>query len=161
MYLELLERRLAAGGEPPYRARQIWDWAARGAPSYSEMTNLPAALRAELEREVPLSTLELDRESRSRDGTRKALLRTADGHPVEAVLMTFRDGRRSVCVSSQSGCPLTCSFCATGAMRFGRNLTASELLDQVLHFRRSGLVNHVVFMGMGHPPLNVAAVLAV
>ena len=66
----------------------------------------------------------------------KTLFRTADGKPVEAVLMRYRDGRRSICVSSQSGCPLTCTFCATGQMRFGRNLTASEILDQALHFRR-------------------------
>ena len=85
----------------------------------------------------------------------KALFRTADGHPVEAVLMRYRTGRRSVCVSSQSGCPLTCTFCATGAMRFGRNLTASEILDQVLHFRRVEPVDHLVFMGMGEPMMNL------
>ena len=89
----------------------------------------------------------------------KTLFRTADGHPVEAVLMRYRDGRRSVCVSSQSGCPLTCTFCATGSMAFGRNLTASEILDQVLHFRRSSRSNHLVFMGMGEPLMNVDAVL--
>jgi 23S rRNA (adenine2503-C2)-methyltransferase len=158
--LELLERRLAEAGEPPYRAGQVWAWAARGARSYAEMTDLPVALRDRLAELVPLSTLELDREARARDGTRKALLRTADGHPLEAVLMTYRDGRRSVCVSSQSGCPLTCSFCATGSMRFGRNLAASEIVDQVLHFRRSGAVNQAVFMGMGEPLMNVGAVLA-
>src|SRR5436190_7740886 len=132
---------------------------ARGARSYAEMTDLPVALRDRLAELVPLSTLELDREARARDGTRKALLRTADGHPLEAVLMTYRDGRRSVCVSSQSGCPLTCTFCATGSMRFGRNLTASEILDQALHFRRQGEVNHAIFMGMGEPMMNLDAVL--
>ena len=74
--------------------------------------------------------------------------------------MRYRDGRRSVCVSSQSGCPLTCTFCATGQMRFGRNLKASEILDQVLHFRRIEPVNHLVFMGMGEPFLNFDEVLA-
>ena len=74
--------------------------------------------------------------------------------------MRFRDGRRSICVSSQSGCPLTCTFCATGAMRFGRNLTASEILDQALHFRRIEPVDHAVFMGMGEPFLNYDHVLA-
>ena len=73
---------------------------------------------------MPFSTLELVHEATSVDGTIKALFHTADGHPVEAVLMRFRDGRRSVCVSSQSGCPLTCTFCATGQMQFRRNLTA-------------------------------------
>jgi 23S rRNA (adenine2503-C2)-methyltransferase len=74
--------------------------------------------------------------------------------------MRYRDGRRSVCVSSQSGCPLTCTFCATGSMKFGRNLSASEILDQVLHFRRIEPVDHLVFMGMGEPLMNVDAVLA-
>jgi 23S rRNA (adenine2503-C2)-methyltransferase len=99
-------------------------------------------------------------ERQSSDGTAKALFRTHDGHPVEAVLMRYRDGRRSLCLSSQSGCPLTCTFCATGAMRFGRNLTASEILDQALYFRRRGEINHAVYMGMGEPFLNVDAVLA-
>ncbi len=74
--------------------------------------------------------------------------------------MRYRDGRRSICVSSQSGCPLTCTFCATGAMKFGRNLTASEILDQVLHFRRIEPVDHLVFMGMGEPLMNLDNVLA-
>ncbi len=74
--------------------------------------------------------------------------------------MRFRDGRRSVCISSQSGCPLTCTFCATGQMRFRRNLTAWEMLDQALHFRRIEPIDHVVFMGMGEPMLNVDAVVA-
>ena len=109
---------------------------------------------------MPFSTLTLEEEAQSADGTVKTLFRTHDGHPVEAVLMRYRDGRRSICVSSQSGCPLTCTFCATGAMQFGRNLTPSEILDQALHFRRLEPVNHCVFMGMGEPFLNVDKVLA-
>jgi 23S rRNA (adenine2503-C2)-methyltransferase len=85
---------------------------------------------------------------------------THDGRPVEAVLMRYRDGRRSLCLSSQSGCPLTCTFCATGTMKFGRNLTAGEILDQALHFRRMEAVDHVVFMGMGEPMMNLDNVLA-
>jgi 23S rRNA (adenine2503-C2)-methyltransferase len=158
--LELLDTVLADRGEPQFRARQVWEWAARGASGYEEMTNLPAALRAELAETVPFSTLTVEDEAHATDGTVKALFRTADGHPVEAVLMRYRDGRRSICVSSQSGCPLTCSFCATGAMRFGRNLRASEILDQVLHFRRIEPVDHLVFMGMGEPFLNYGEVLA-
>jgi 23S rRNA (adenine2503-C2)-methyltransferase len=158
--LELLERILAEAGEPRFRARQVWRWAARGVRSYDEMTDLPLPLRASLERELPLSTLTLRDEALASDGTRKALFATHDGRPVEAVLMSYRDGRRSLCLSSQSGCPLTCTFCATGAMRFGRNLTASEILDQALHFRRTEAVNHAVFMGMGEPLMNLDAVLA-
>jgi 23S rRNA (adenine2503-C2)-methyltransferase len=156
--LELLAEALT--GEPSYRARQVWEWTARGASGYDEMTNLPAGLRAELAERIPFSTLELAHEARSSDGTVKALFRTQDGHPVEAVLMRYRDGRRSICVSSQSGCPLTCTFCATGQMQFRRNLTASEILDQALHFRRLEPVDHCVFMGMGEPMLNVDQVLA-
>ena len=73
--------------------------------------------------------------------------------------MRYRDGRRSVCLSSQSGCPLTCTFCATGQMKFGRNLSADEILDQALHFRRVEAIDHVVFMGMGEPTMNLDAVL--
>src|SRR3954451_12055805 len=158
--LALLRNAFEAAGEPAYRAEQVWQWTARGAASYAEMSNVPAALRARLAEDVPFSTLELEREEHARDGTVKALFRTGDGHPVEAVLMRYRDGRRSLCLSSQSGCPLTCSFCATGQMAFGRNLTPSEILDQALHFRRIEEVDHCVFMGMGEPMLNYDEVLA-
>ena len=147
-------------GEPAYRVRQVWEWAARGAASYDEMTNLPMTVRARLTERATFSTLALVQEARSSDGTVKALFHTHDGHPVEAVLMRYRDGRRSVCISSQSGCPLTCTFCATGQMRFRRNLDTWEILDQALHFRRLEPIDHVVFMGMGEPMLNFDAVLA-
>jgi 23S rRNA (adenine2503-C2)-methyltransferase len=158
--LALLDEQLAAGGEPRFRSRQVWEWAARGAGSYEEMTNLPAELRAQLAEAVPFSSLELVRSALARDGTEKALFETHDGRPLEAVLMRYRDGRRSLCLSSQSGCPLTCTFCATGSMKFGRNLTTSEILDQALHFRREEPVNHAVFMGMGEPLMNLDNVLA-
>jgi 23S rRNA (adenine2503-C2)-methyltransferase len=157
--LALLDELIRERSQPAYRGRQVWDWAARGAPGYAAMTNVPAPIRAALAEEVPFSTLTVEEESLARDRTLKVLFRTADGHPVEAVLMRYRDGRRSICVSSQSGCPLTCTFCATGAMRFGRNLTASEILDQALHFRRIEPIDHCVFMGMGEPFLNVDNVL--
>jgi 23S rRNA (adenine2503-C2)-methyltransferase len=160
MDLALLDDRLAALGEPRFRAGQVWEWTARGALGYGEMTNLPAGLRETLAEEVPFSTLELEREAHARDGTVKALFRTHDGRPVEAVLMRYKDGRRSLCLSSQSGCPLTCTFCATGTMKFGRNLTAGEILDQALHFRRTERVDHAVFMGMGEPMMNLDHVLA-
>jgi 23S rRNA (adenine2503-C2)-methyltransferase len=190
MDLQLLDETLAASGQPSFRAAQVWRWAAGGAAGYEAMTNLPKALREELTRKVPFSSLEVRREMHARDGTVKALFATADGRPLEAVLMRYRsppgggsppgtrnpraggsppgraipagggDGRRSICLSSQSGCPLTCTFCATGAMRFARNLTPSEILDQALHFRRIERVDHCVFMGMGEPLLNLDAVLA-
>ena len=159
MDVALLERALAEEGQPSYRSQQIWEWAARGAAGYSEMSNVPAGLRAHLEEEVPYSTIVLEEEAHAKDGTVKALFKTADGRPIEAVLMRYRDGRRSICVSSQSGCPLTCTFCATGTMKFGRNLTAGEIVDQALHFRRIEAIDHCVFMGMGEPMMNLDNVL--
>jgi 23S rRNA (adenine2503-C2)-methyltransferase len=188
MDLQLLEQTLADRGEPAFRARQIWRWAAAGAEGFEEMTDLPGALRETLARELPFSSLTLQSEAHARDGTVKALFATADGRPLEAVLMRYRSppggggGRSSICVSSQSGCPLTCSFCATGRMRFARNLTASEIVEQALHFKRlavadrpraasrrsrgsapvvgHGGITNCVFMGMGEPMLNIENVLA-
>jgi 23S rRNA (adenine2503-C2)-methyltransferase len=157
MNLDLVSELLE--GEPAYRTHQVWEWTARGAGSYEVMTNVPGTTRALLTERVPFSTLEPVHEARSADGTVKVLFHTQERHPVEAVLMRYRDGRRSVCVSSQSGCPLTCTFCATGQMQFRRNLSAWEILDQALHFRRLEPIDHVVFMGMGEPMLNVDAVL--
>ncbi len=151
---------MAERGEPAYRTRQVWEWAARGAADYDVMTNVPLLLRDALRDGVPFSTLTVSGEQHGRDGTVKTLFRTHDGHPVEAVLMRYRDGRRSICVSSQSGCPLTCTFCATGSMQFGRNLTPSEILDQALHFRRVEQIDNCVFMGMGEPLLNYESVVA-
>jgi 23S rRNA (adenine2503-C2)-methyltransferase len=158
--LNLLDGKLAELGEPRYRAGQVWRWAARGAGGYDAMSDLPLTLRETLDEAVPFSSLAVEREAHAADGTVKALFSTADGRPLEAVLMHYRDGRRSICLSSQSGCPLTCTFCATGQMKFGRNLTASEILDQALHFRRASDVDHAVFMGMGEPMMNLDNVLA-
>jgi 23S rRNA (adenine2503-C2)-methyltransferase len=157
--LELLHRTLADRGEPRFRAGQVWAWTARGARGYDEMTNLPAGLREALARDLPFSSLTVCDEARSRDGTVKALFATTDGRPLEAVLMRYHDNRRSICVSSQSGCPLTCTFCATGSMRFARNLSASEIVEQALHFRRAEAIDHCVFMGMGEPLINLDNVL--
>jgi 23S rRNA (adenine2503-C2)-methyltransferase len=158
--LTLLTETLSELGEPGYRGRQVWRWLAQGASGFDAMTDLPARLRSALGEQLPFSTLALEHEAQSRDGTVKALFATVDGRPVEAVLMRYTDGRRSLCLSSQSGCPLTCTFCATGQMRFGRNLTTSEILDQALHFKRTaGPVDHAVFMGMGEPMMNLDNVL--
>jgi 23S rRNA (adenine2503-C2)-methyltransferase len=180
MDLDVLETKLAELGQPAFRLRQIWRGVTQGVAGFGAMTDLPLSLRAALEDAVPFSTLTLEREATARDGTVKALFRTADGRPVEAVLMRYAAppgrrgqrgsravGRRSLCLSSQSGCPLTCTFCATGQMRFGRNLTRWEILDQALHFRRTTRsarggrpVDHAVFMGMGEPMMNIENVLA-
>ena len=160
MDLKLLTSKLEDLGQPRYRADQVWRWAARGAGGFEDMSDLPLAVRRALSDDIPFSTLTVEREAHAADGTIKDLFSTHDSRPVEAVLMRYRDGRRSVCLSSQSGCPLTCTFCATGQMKFGRNLTASEILDQALHFRRTTPVDHAVFMGMGEPMMNLDQVLA-
>src|SRR5437764_3569686 len=102
MDLPLLDRTLLDAGEPAFRARQVWRWAAAGAPGYAGMTDVPAALRARLEEHVPFSTLSLVREAHARDGTVKALFHTHDDRPAEAVLVRYRDGRPSVCCAFQS-----------------------------------------------------------
>jgi 23S rRNA (adenine2503-C2)-methyltransferase len=157
--LDLLQQTLTEAGQPSYRVKQVWKWAALGAAGYQEMTDLPQGLRDLLSERVPFSTLTVEHEAHAKDGTIKVLLKTHDSRAIEAVLMRYRDGRNSLCLSSQSGCPLTCTFCATGTMKFGRNLTASEILDQALHFRRNHPVDHAVFMGMGEPMINLDNVL--
>jgi len=115
-------------------------------------------LRERLNDELPFGFELLAERAADGGATRKALLRFGGQHLVESVLMTYPD-RVTVCVSSQAGCAMGCGFCATGQMRFGRNLTSSEIVDQALHFKRSGPVDHAVFMGMGEPMMNLDAVL--
>jgi 23S rRNA (adenine2503-C2)-methyltransferase len=152
-------------GEPAYRRRQVADAAYRGlAASWDDVSVLPRALRARLAEAEPLAQLEVTGVQRAADGTIKVGLRTRDGFPVEAVAMRHRN-RRTVCVSSQSGCPLACTFCATGAMGLGRNLSAGEISEQVVALARllreqGERASNVVMMGMGEPFLNYDAVLA-
>ena len=151
-------------GEPPYRFRQVYEGATRRfADDYGELTALPRALRERLSEAAPLRTLTVSETQRAADGTVKVRLETPDGFPAEAVLMRHRN-RRTACLSSQSGCPLACTFCATGEMGLGRNLTAAEIVEQLLVLariaRESGAdVTNVVMMGMGEPFLNADAVL--
>ena len=116
---------------PSYRTKQIIQWLyQKGASSYDEMTNLSLALRAQLAETVPLHFPEIVRKQVSQDGTRKYLLRLADGVTVEAVGMPSKT-RLSACVSTQAGCPLRCKFCATGRNGYTRNLGCGEIADQV------------------------------
>jgi len=156
---------LAQKGQPGFRSRQVEQAVTQGfAQSYDEITSLPLGLRAELTESVPLLDLSVEEVQRSQDGTIKVGFSARDGFPVEAVAMRHRN-RRTVCVSSQSGCPLACTFCATGDMGLGRNLTSGEILEQVLVLARllrdedSATVGNVVMMGMGEPFLNYDQVL--
>lgn len=160
-----LEEHFASLGEPRYRARQVFEWAWKHLVwDPHRMTNLPRKLREELAREFAIGSAEpgatlLDAE----EGTEKVLLKLPDAECIETVLMREGD-RRTVCVSTQVGCPVGCGFCATGRMGFRRNLSAGEIALQVLFFARrlkSGgeRVTHVVLMGMGEPLLNYGATL--
>jgi 23S rRNA (adenine2503-C2)-methyltransferase len=154
---ETIATTLADLGEPAYRSRQVYEALTRGlVTDFSEVTTLPVALRRALaERLRPLSLELVETRAAPRGAARKTLFRSADGEPVEAVLMTYTS-RATVCVSTQVGCAVRCAFCASGRLGLRRDLTAEEIVDQVLHFarelRQSGRrVTNVVFMGMGEP----------
>ncbi len=149
-------------GWPAYRGDQIATWLYKNdVNSLEEMTNLPAELRSVLAADFELSSLEVVMTQRSTDGTAKLLLRAMDGAQIEAVLIP-EERRQTLCISTQVGCPLACSFCATGALGFTRNLRASEIVDQVLLARKQlapdEILSNLVFMGMGEPLLNLPAV---
>jgi 23S rRNA (adenine2503-C2)-methyltransferase len=172
--LDALRAAVVSLGQPAYRAQQVSGWLYRStAAEFEAMTNVPLSLRRALAERYRFSALETVAEQVSSDGeTRKALLRLPDGQQVESVLMRYpqrSDGtgaeRATVCVSTQVGCPVRCSFCATGLMGFARNLTSGEILEQALYFlrwsrREPPLVRNVVFMGMGEPLLNYDATMA-
>ena len=147
--------------EPAYRAGQIcqWIWQKR-ADSPEEMTNLSKPLREKLAEKLDFAFPQLAREQKSADGTRKFLWRLRDGESVESVLMKHGD-RLTACISTQVGCPLQCTFCATGLSGFVRNLSAGEIAGQVAAIEKKigREINNVVYMGMGEPFLNTGAVL--
>ena len=161
--VESLRERFAAEGLRPYRAEQIAAWLyARGVEDPDRMTDLDQPLRERLRSEWELSALEVERVDRSRDGTVKAVLLAPDGARVESVIIPEPD-RTTLCISTQVGCAMACSFCATGALGFSRNLRAAEIVDQVCRMRdlapEGRPLSNVVFMGMGEPLLNLDAVV--
>ncbi len=152
-----LENLVRSLGQPAYRGRQLAQWLyARGARDWAEMTDLPASMREELAESARVGRAAVVARQEARDGTTKLLLRYPDGKEIETVLLPYAE-RTSVCISSQVGCPVGCVFCATATMGFARNLSAGEMVDQVLTARdasKGGRVTHVVVMGMGEPLLN-------
>lgn len=156
-FLPDVENILEESGEPVYRLKQVYA-ALTGSlvRDWEEATALPKRLRDRLSAKVPAATLELDRVSRATDGTRKYLFRTRDGHAIETVMIPEK-GRRTVCISTQIGCPMACTFCATGLLGIKRNLKAREIAEQVFVAARDlapERVSNVVVMGMGEPFLN-------
>lgn len=160
---------LTEKGEPAFRLQQVFDARYKTfASSWDEVTTLSPKLRAELAAAVQWPTFAeilSDNES-SRGDTRKVAVKLHDGNVIECVLMRHEDGRRTVCVSSQAGCPMRCTFCATGKLGLKRNLTVDEMLEQVLFFARDfkkkgseETVTNMVLMGMGEPMHNYDAAM--
>jgi len=148
---------MARWNQPPFRAKQLGAWMyEHGATEFSQMTNLPTALRERLSRQTRLGSLNNVTEQISNDGTIKRLYRLTGGEMIESVLMCYDDKRRTACISSQAGCAMGCTFCATGQMGFKRHLTATEIVEQALRFscllkQRGERLSNVVLMGMGEP----------
>ncbi len=158
-----LRDRFAAQGLPAYRADQVSAWVyGRGVEDPSAMTDLDRATRSWLTENYRMAALDVERVDRAHDGTVKAILTADDGQRIESVLIP-EDERLTLCVSSQVGCALACSFCATGELGFRRNLKAAEIVDQFCVMRRFAPerrpITNVVFMGMGEPLLNLPAVV--
>jgi len=158
MTIEQLRQAVVAAGHEPYRAKQIADWVYRkGATDPAKMTNLPARLISELH---VLTSRIVDR-AESADGTTKLLLELEDGHRIETVLIPT-EKRATACLSTQAGCAMKCGFCATGIGGLERNLTAGEMLQQLMHLQNASgrRITNVVFMGMGEPLANYDATVA-
>jgi 23S rRNA (adenine2503-C2)-methyltransferase len=153
---------IGSWGEPAFRARQVHSQLWRRAATYDRMSEIPHALRERLAAELPIGVELLDERTADSGATRKALLRLGGEHTIEVVLMGYPD-RVTVCVSSQSGCAMGCTFCATGQMGLQNNLTSGEIAAQVLWAKREAAnlpettprrLTNIVFMGMGEPLAN-------
>ena len=153
-----LESIVREAGERTFRARQIMGWLwSRGAESFDAMLDLPAAFREQLKERFRIGSSAQAHIARSSDGTRKLLLRLGDGEEIESVIIPT-EGRTTLCISSQAGCAMGCGFCATARMGLHRNLTAGEILGQLMAARREldpgEILTNYVFMGMGEPLAN-------
>ncbi len=156
---------VTARGEPAYRARQIYGGIYHGrAGALADIRELPAGLRQVLEREFEIGLPAIERQFRSVDGALRYLLRLADGQTIETVLMP-EEGRNTICISTQAGCPVDCQFCFTALVGLQRNITAGEIVGQVLLVARENRLLeqeaklNIVMMGMGEPLLNLPNVI--
>ena len=161
MSLREMTEALEALGQPAFRGKQVFTWLHKGATSFDDMTNLPKALRDKLKTEYYITAPQVARKQVSRqDGTVKYLWELRDGNCIETVLMRYHHGN-TVCISSQVGCRMGCAFCASTIAGKVRDLTPSEMLDQVLFTQLdSGLeISNIVLMGIGEPMDNLDTVL--
>lgn len=142
-------------GEPKFRARQVFDWIGKGVSDFEEMKNIPKDLRTKLEARTKIGYLDiLDMQVSRTDGTRKFLFGLEDGNAIESVFMKYKYGN-SICISSQAGCRMGCKFCASTMNGLNRNLTAGEMIGQILtaeqSIRDDSRIGHIVVMGTGEP----------
>ncbi|ORJ59595.1 23S rRNA (adenine(2503)-C(2))-methyltransferase RlmN [Geothermobacter hydrogeniphilus] len=157
---EQLTEFLQGLGKEAFRARQLLRWIyKRGVCDLAAMTDLSKVLREDLAGRAMISNWEPETVQVSRDGTRKYLFRLADGETVETVRIPMEGGRSTLCISSQVGCAMQCSFCLTGSFGLTRNLTIAEIVNQVCAARKDGPVNNIVLMGMGEPLHNLDNVI--
>jgi len=150
--LEEIETELLNMGEKKYRAKQIFAWLYRGVETFDEMTDLSKDLIVKLKEKFYLQNLEVANCQKSKDGTVKFLFRLLDGHAIESVMMKYKYGN-TACVSNQIGCKMGCNFCASAKIGFVRNLTAGEIISQILEIEKQTgeKISNVVFMGIGEP----------
>jgi 23S rRNA (adenine2503-C2)-methyltransferase len=163
MSLAETEAWVEAQGLPAYRAKQVRQWLFKGlVASFKDMTNIAKGLRAQLEEKARITHLVQEKTQVSKDRTTKFLFKLEDGHFIETVLIPER-GHFTLCISSQAGCAMGCRFCLTARQGLKRNLTAAEIVDQVVHVKRSmsepDRLTNIVFMGMGEPLANYDAVV--
>ncbi|MDD4178901.1 MAG: 23S rRNA (adenine(2503)-C(2))-methyltransferase RlmN [Candidatus Margulisbacteria bacterium] len=151
-----LTKDFKALGQPQFRAKQVYKWVHHKLTfNFDEMTDLPKNLRDLLKEQYSIDTLKIRHITPSPDATKKYLFELEDGNLIESVFMQNKEERKTVCVSTQVGCPLGCLFCATGEMGFKRNLTAAEIISQAYQIARDYPdISNIVFMGMGEPFLN-------
>lgn len=153
MYEHELKEKFAEMGEPAYRASQVYKWLHSGAGSFDEMTDISKKLRESLKEKYYISNATVEKKLiSSYDDTKKYLFSFSDGETVESVLMKYHHGYTS-CISTQAGCKMGCTFCATGQGGFSRNLTASEMISQLQAEQADNniRISNVVLMGMGEP----------
>ena len=151
--LEELKEILIDLGEKPYRAEQIFKWIMQeNVTSFDDMSNIPIELRNKLKEKFDLHIFNILQKQVSKDGTKKYLFDVLDGNAIESVLMEYKHGF-TICVSSQIGCKMGCKFCASTGVKFSRNLTAGEIVEQLLAIQRDEniKISNLVFMGIGEP----------
>lgn len=145
--------------KPAFRAKQIYEWIAKGVENFDQMSNIDKATREKLAESALLRSSKVTKVLKDPDGTIKLQITLNDGRAIETVLLTDKEGRKTACVSCQAGCAMKCAFCQTGQLGLGRNLTAGEIVEEFLFMEKeAGKLDNIVFMGMGEPFQNLESI---